>query len=122
MAEQGLPRAAAALSEDVDAAVTRASRAAGVAREQAERFRDDAGADSERGRTGGVASGADEPSLREAAREFRGEQRLPLATSEADPRPGERAATAGEEPATDDRRGSRSSDEDDDFSQERILS
>lgn len=89
-------QAAAALSSDVDAAITRASRAAGEAREQAERFRDDTGTGAGQEAAGG-----------------------PSGT-------GPSTEASGRSGGGDDRRGSRSGDEgtgdDEDFSQQRILS
>lgn len=91
----GVQQTAATLSSDVDAAITRASRAAAEAREQAERFREDTGTGSGQEAAGGPSGS------------------------------GPAAEASGRSGGGDDRRGSRSgddaADDDEDFSQQRIV-
>jgi hypothetical protein len=86
--------AVAAFSSEVDSAVSRARRAAAEARGQSGKFRESRPADGE----------ATDPALRSEAVQFRTRQGLPVA----------------EEPVTEPS-VPRTSEDDDDFSQEQIL-
>jgi hypothetical protein len=115
---QGFPDAVAKFSNEVDAAVSRARRASADAREQSARLRRETEAGAERARAGELKVPADEltkPELRDAAVRFRAERGLPVDEFPPDAELTRPAAPAAPPVPP-------SGDDDDDFSQEQIMS
>jgi hypothetical protein len=109
----GFGEAVAKFSSTVDDAVTRARRAAAEAREQAARFRAENKANVEQAKSGELrVTEVTDPALRESATRFRGEQGLPIDEFPPDVELLQ-PPNAPEVPP--------SGDDDDDFSQEQIM-
>jgi hypothetical protein len=112
---QGIGDAVAKFTSEVDEAVSRARRAAAEAREQATRLRAENQSSADRVRSGELRLDPDEvtdPELRRSAARFRDEQGLPVEEFPADAElvnPPKRRPVAP------------SADDDEDFSQEQIM-